>query len=80
MRKSVRVERRSGYEEITDLPSVSFGRGSMVCMLCVGYEGGGGESVREGRRKEMRGGEWLWLWAFLLAGREDATCFARVIN
>jgi len=57
VRKSVRVERRSGYEEITDLPSVSLGRGSMVWKLCVGCGREGGE----GERKEMRGGEWLWL-------------------
>lgn len=56
VKKSVRVERRSGYEEITDLPSVSFGRGSMVWKLCVGC---GRKGRREGERKEMRGGEWL---------------------
>jgi len=64
VRKSVRVERRSGYEEITDLPSVSFGRGSMVCMFCAGYGGGCG---REERRATL---------AFALGfvtGQEDAT-------
>jgi len=35
VRKSVRVERRSGYEEITDLPSVSFGRCSIVCVCML---------------------------------------------